>query len=238
VLARPRATSLVLSMTAVPAAIALPVLTIPRPHPHAVAPVIRTIAVTPTSTLAAPHAAPRAALPQTSTQRFDLVGARWQPGTLVATDHIEVRVRTGGTWSGWNKLEPADYGPDAGTREDRLAARAKVTAAEPLWVQHADGVQARVNHADGTASAGPRDLTLVVVDPGSSGADSAVGATAPLGGAVASASTGQPSIYTRAQWGADESLRKKACPAGPDYNSTVKIGFVHHTDTSNGYSSS
>jgi hypothetical protein len=110
-------------------------------------------------------------------------------------------------------------------------------ASEPLWVGRADGVQARVVHIDGTPTAGPRGLELVLIDPGSSDADDAVGAVAPLGG-VASASTGQPTIYTRSQWGADESLRKKSCPEGPDYNDTIKVGFVHHTDTPNGYSQS
>jgi hypothetical protein len=228
-------------MAVLPAAVALPVLTLPRAKPHAVAPVVRTIAITATAPQSAvrsavPEAA--AALPETATARFDLVGARWRPGTLAAADQIQVRVRTAGAWSTWNVLERADYAPDKGTADDHLAARAQVTATEPLWVRHADGVQARVIHADGTPSPGPRDLTLVLVDPGSSGADDGVGVATPLGGSVATAAVSQPAIYTRAQWGADESLRTNSCPEGPDYSRTIKVGFVHHTDTQNGYSTS
>ena len=54
--------------------------------------------------------------------------------------------------------------------------------------------------------------------------------------ASAEAATGQPKIYTRAQWGADESIRLHECPGGPDYSSTIKIGFVHHTVSTNDYS--
>jgi uncharacterized protein with LGFP repeats len=41
-----------------------------------------------------------------------------------------------------------------------------------------------------------------------------------------------PHIITRAQWGADESLR---C-AGPVYNNGIKAGIVHHTAGANDYS--
>src|SRR3954447_14141984 len=52
---------------------------------------------------------------------------------------------------------------------------------------------------------------------------------------MAEAAQSQPTIYTRAQWGADEHLRLRACPKGPDYSSTIKMGFIHHTDGPNGY---
>ncbi|MDJ0341263.1 peptidoglycan recognition protein [Streptomyces sp. H10-C2] len=44
----------------------------------------------------------------------------------------------------------------------------------------------------------------------------------------------RPKITTRAGWGADESLRE----AGFVYTDTVKVAFVHHTATGNGYSCS
>ena len=43
----------------------------------------------------------------------------------------------------------------------------------------------------------------------------------------------RPTIYTRAQWGADESIRR----ADPGYGQ-VHVAFVHHTDGSNTYSRS
>ena len=58
-------------------------------------------------------------------------------------------------------------------------------------------------------------------------------AKAPAG--VASAAAPQPAIITRAQWGADESLRLTQCPEGPDYDTTVKLAIVHHTGGSNNY---
>ena len=45
------------------------------------------------------------------------------------------------------------------------------------------------------------------------------------------AAPGQPSIVSRAGWGADESMRR----AAPRYADTVRMVFVHHTDTPNGY---
>jgi hypothetical protein len=167
-----------------------------------------------------------------------MVGATWQAGTLRAGLHIEVRARSNGTWSDWSALEPSDMGPDPGSADDRAAGAS--VASEPVWVGQADAVQTRVRRADGRLafSLRPRGLRLTLVDPGTSSADAHVGSPTPLGGAVASAAQSQPVIYTRAQWGADESLRTNQCPEGPDYNSTIKVGFVHHTDTPNGYSSS
>jgi hypothetical protein len=45
----------------------------------------------------------------------------------------------------------------------------------------------------------------------------------------------QPGIVTRAQWGADESLRLHACPNGPDY-ANPQLVVLHHTATTNSYS--
>ena len=69
-----------------------------------------------------------------------------------------------------------------------------------------------------------------LIDPGESRADASVGAGAPMSSAAAAA--GQPPIFTRAEWGADESLRD----GSPNYSSTIKAGFVHHTASANGYS--
>jgi hypothetical protein len=70
------------------------------------------------------------------------------------------------------------------------------------------------------------DVTLV--DPGTSAADAAVGASA---AGSASAAATRPTIYTRKDWGADESLRKGT----PQYGQ-VQVGFVHHTVGTNSYS--
>src|SRR5438067_2512556 len=87
-------------------------------------------------------------------------------------------------------------------------------------------VQARVTSG---SRAQPQDLRVELIDPGTSDAD-----VQPAPRDVASASEAQPAILTRADWGADESIRR----GSPSYSSTVKVGFVHHTDTANSYSMS
>src|SRR6185436_11332750 len=64
-----------------------------------------------------------------------------------------------------------------------------------------------------------------VVDPGTSDADS----VQPAAGA-ADAASAKPVIYSRAAWGANESLRRGA----PSYGQ-VQLGFVHHTVSANNY---
>ena len=90
-----------------------------------------------------------------------------------------------------------------------------------------DGYQVRVDVRSGRLPAG---LRVDLVDPGSSRADGQVGAGRAMQSAVAD--TAQPAVLTRAQWGADESLRG----TGPRYTGTPKAGFVHHTAGTNGYS--
>ncbi len=225
-----------LAVAVLPASIALPVLAPAAPKPHPVPPTVRTLAVA-----AAPVARPQVAGPgatavqsraRTDVGRFDLVGARWDGGTLPAGARVQVRVHTDGAWTGWTDLEPGDAAPDDGSPDARRArALGRATTAEPVYVGTADGVQTRV-----VGAGAPGHLKVVLVDGGHSDADAAPGAGTPA--ATAYAEAGRPTIYTRAQWGADESLRRSACPEGPEYGSTVKVGFVHHTDTANGYSAS
>ena len=68
------------------------------------------------------------------------------------------------------------------------------------------------------------------VDPGTSAADASLAGN-PAGSAHAN--TVRPGIVTRAQWGADESLRPADC--SPEYSTTIKAGFVHHTVNTNTY---
>ena len=163
---------------------------------------------------------PAVATPQTPTRRFDLVAVSWQrsqPGTAV-----QVRVREGGSWTGWEPLDAGDDGPDAGT-EGAGGSDPKATA--PLLTGGADAVQVRVDTATGTP---PGGLRVDLVDGGRAAADA--GPAAPPGSAAAATST--PAIITRQQWGADERLVKGT----PVVNARVRALFVHHTDTINSYS--
>ncbi len=147
--------------------------------------------------------------------RFRMVGASW-PAAEQPVGSAFIRTSTNGRdWSGWTKLETADIGPDPESAEAPT-----VTSTEPLWVGEARHAQVKWTNA----AVVPRHVTLHLVDPGP---DPSTPADA------AEAAPGMPGIVSRAQWGADESLRK-CCPS---YAPTVKFAVVHHTATSNNYGS-
>ncbi len=161
---------------------------------------------------------------QHATGRFALVGLTWRHDPRVRSVDVRVRVRAGGRWGDWQHLDVDPDAPDDGSA-DASAAQRDGTA--PLWVGPSDGVQVRVEQRSGVR---PRDVRIELVDPGTSPAD----APSRLLRSAARASAGRPDIITRAQWGADESIRR----GEPEYTGTPKVGFVHHTATANGYSSS
>lgn len=154
-----------------------------------------------------------------------VVGVTWPAGALGADDTVQVRVRTAAGWGAWQPLDADSdgHGPDPGTAEGRRAAAADRGGSVP-FVATGTAVQARVLSRDARVASGS---VLDVVQPGSSPADAVVGA-GPAG--AAAAASPRPTIYTRAQWGADESLRRSA----PSYGQ-VHVAFVHHTDGSNTY---
>jgi len=228
----PTVAGLVLAATAV--VVGVPVVASPSVASHPVAPATSVLAV---PALPATHGVV-ADTGRRSTQKFGLVGATWRSGSLAAGARVELRVREHGTWSGWTALTMPDGGPDGGSRDARAAASRHVTATDPLWVGSADGVEARVvSAADGRPATAPAGLSLVLVNGGSSPADA--GAHPATAMSTADAAMAQPTVYTRAQWGADERLRTYNPGCGtPDYGSTIKMGFLHHTDGTNGYTSS
>ena len=155
-------------------------------------------------------------------KRFSVMGVTWTPDAAVDEVDVHVRTRTGGRWSGWEHVEAeGDDAPDAGTDDTRRRLR---SGTSPVWTGPSDGVQVTVRTVRGAA---PRNVKLELVDPGTSPADRLP--AVPSGAAHAAAA--RPEILTRAQWGADESIRRGT----PDYTSTVKVGFVHHTASSNDY---
>jgi N-acetylmuramoyl-L-alanine amidase/FG-GAP-like repeat len=153
-----------------------------------------------------------------------VVGVTWDRGTARGAS-VQYRTRSQGRWGPWTFLAAdEDHGPDPAEAK-RASERG---GSDPLVVTGADQIQMRV--------VGPRtervgSPQVVVVDPGTSVADSQVGTATP--GAAAAVAT-RPVIYTRAQWGADESLRD---PSTLSYGA-VKAAVVHHTVDSNSYTSS
>ncbi len=162
---------------------------------------------------------------QLDTGRFTAAGVSWASENAPSTIVVQVRVREQGAWTDWQALSVSG-GPDSGSAESaQLPGR---TATEPYSTGSADAVQVRVDTA---GSVTPKELTLLTIDPGTSPADAnPTGAPA----AQAQGAVTQPTIITRAQWGADESMRD----CTPTYSPTIKVGLVHHTVGSNTYTAS
>ncbi|MDT7570376.1 MAG: hypothetical protein QOE05_550 [Actinomycetota bacterium] len=211
-----------------PGFLALPVATPHAKAPHPVTPSVAHVTLVAAPTTGGAAQGPglrRMALraQRTATRSFRMVGVTWQHDPAVGAVSVDVQWRRAGAWSAWASLgAQSEDAPDAGSREVGAALR---DGTEPLWIGHADGVQARVTTASGVT---PRDVRVDLIDPGSSAADASAG-SAPRD--TASAAESQPTILTRADWGADESIRR----GSPSYNATVKVGFVHHTATANDY---
>ena len=165
--------------------------------------------------------APRAGL-ETAAQptrgRLHVVGVTWPEGSVRPGDQVEYRVQDHGRWGQWTTMvSDADHGPDPDTAEGR-----RQRGGTDPYVVTSDAVQVRVLTG---ATRAPRDVRLDVIDPSTSAADQP-----PSTGGAAQAAGTRPTIYTRAQWGADESKRTGV----PEYG-TIKAGFVHHTVNANNY---
>ena len=157
------------------------------------------------------------------TAPFSLMGVTWQPDPAVGEVEVQIRHRSSGRWSDWESVEAdTDDAPDAGSVDTQGPSFRLGTA--PIWTGPSDGVQVRV---DAPSGAQPRDVRIELIDPGSSPADAL--SQGPRD--KARAEEPQPPIITRAEWGADETIRR----GKPSYNATVKVGFVHHTASSNTY---
>lgn len=196
---------------------------------------------------------------------YGTVGVTWAPGSDVGEDGIKVQVRTktGDTWSGWTEAEYHDeHGPDPRTAEGRTAR----PGTDAVLVGHVDAVQVKVRTDEGA----PADLELAVIDPGKAGAtakqDPAIDTSKLASAAATDGSTDgttdgstdgtgdlpagepdpategdlamqagvytpKPRIYSRAQWGANESMRDKSSLSYYE----VHAGFVHHTVNANDY---
>ncbi len=138
-----------------------------------------------------------------------LIGVTWATGA----PQVHVRWLTAAGWSGWEIPEDDSAVPEPA---ERATAR---SGTEPLWrPPGASLVELRVDGAAG-------DLQLVRVG------DGAAQRSWSFGLRPAGADGGLPGIRSRADWGADESLRRGA----PDYAAAVKAVVVHHTAGSNNY---
>ncbi|NYE37456.1 hypothetical protein F4692_002589 [Nocardioides cavernae] len=179
------------------------------------------------------------------------IGVTWQGGEELEEDQISLRVRTrtGEEWSAWEELEYHDeHGPDPDSAEGANAR----PGTEPTFVGEVDDVQVE---AATTGVTLPDDLSLAIIDPGSAqrseteapadtdpDADPSAaydeeyedsqGSGDALTLQARKQTVAQPTIFSRAQWGADESIRNKSALS----YGTISGGFVHHTVNANDYS--
>jgi flagellar hook assembly protein FlgD len=140
--------------------------------------------------------------------RFDMVGLHWKgAGTVFfRTRSLE------GAWSAWQPARPeAEDVPDAGSQEAERSRGWKL--GNPYWTGPADSIEYRL-------AGEVRRLRAFFLwsEPDA----------APLR-TVNRARV--PSIITRAQWGADESIVR----AAPFYANRVRFAVVHHTAGTNSY---
>lgn len=230
---------LMLALTIVPSGLVLPVVSFPAASPHPVAAKITRTVVHGVDAMArtgAPQArtqdgrATRSALLTSprATSSFSTIGVTWRAGTAAAGTVVQARVRSGGRWSAWSDLEVADA-PGSSDRPTVSSGLVRRDGTQPSYVSPSDGYQVHVSSPSGQS---PVDVQVAAVDPGSSPADAtaASGEGLPASSAVAEAS--QPTIISRAAWGANESQRN----CGPDIMTTVKAVVVHHTVSDNNYS--
>lgn len=154
---------------------------------------------------------------------FQLVGAEWQSRSEGVT--VQSRTRNGsGDWSPWSTLDTEQAADqDPGARDDRVTA--------PYWSGDATSVEVRAVGAPGASVQG---LQAVLVTSPTTPEDASL-----LGVSARSTVSGvpQPSIISRAGWGADESLLSlngADCVPG-SYDQTVKAAVIHHTEGTNTY---
>ncbi|RIQ28196.1 hypothetical protein DY240_09160 [Jiangella rhizosphaerae] len=157
---------------------------------------------------------------------FQAVGVTWAGG---ADPQAWVRVRADGDteWSPWYELHGDDeHAPEPGTAEAATATR---DGTDPLLVPSSDEVEVTVAASGGSSL--PRDLRLDLIDPGADPASPAAESTAETDAeSDLDLAAARPTIRSRAQWGADETLR-----AEPPEFGVVHGAFVHHTVSANAY---
>lgn len=141
-----------------------------------------------------------------------VVGVTWPKGAASAKDQYML---TGANWTPWASLGLIDGGPEAS------AAASATTGTDPYVVTGASkyGVRSLTTQATAAVAA-----TVQAIDPGTSAADSVQ--QAPGG---ASAANAKPTIYTRAQWGANESLMSWPRPTARSWSGSSTTPSVPTT---------
>jgi uncharacterized protein with LGFP repeats len=216
----------------------LPVISPPRPEPG---PVTTAADEVPMGSVTAPApaaavrpgptpavrgssaATPTLTVTRTHVRRFSMVGVTWAADAAVTNTVVQVRVQNAkGAWGHWTQVGIEDAVPNG----DAVSGKKERGGTAPLWTGPSTGVQAELTARSG---AHPADVKLDLIDPGTSAADSAL--DRPAIRDTAHAASSMPAVYSRGQWGADESIRTW----GPQYAATIKAATIHHSADSNDY---
>jgi hypothetical protein len=155
---------------------------------------------------------------------YGALGVTWT-GSRPDGLSISVRTRDTGRWTRWRPVEIAVDGPDG------AEAAAGRDGTEPVLLGRVERAQVRLSSRDGSL---PADVRLDVIDPGASAGQripTALASRTALRGSASASAAEQPTIRSRAQWGADESMRS----GSPSYGQ-VSGGVIHHTVNANDYS--
>jgi hypothetical protein len=158
--------------------------------------------------------------PVLDTALVTMVGFTWRDG--VRAPRILVRFRGKGGWSAWRPAPLLRDLPDPSTGEGIGKA-----GTAPLVVEPSDGVQVQV------AGSLPPELSITLIHASSIASDARLlaGTTSRSTSRAAAGGVAVPLVYTRAQWGANETWRD----GSPRYNSTILQAHVHHSASGNGY---
>lgn len=155
------------------------------------------------------------------TAGFASAGISWVGDVPLNGIALQARTRdaASGEWSGWTELSVNRNTVDNPANDQRQGS-------DPFWFGTSDGVEVAVTIMPGTSI---KDLKVTLIDPKEVANDQTPSAAPP---SSAGAATPMPSVYTRAQWGADESKMTWS----PRYASTIKAATIHHSADSNNYS--
>lgn len=146
----------------------------------------------------------------------DLIGVTWpKTATAVTGAAVLVRAKSAAGWQPWHRLT---VDPTSNAQGDRIGT-------EPVWEPGAQRVQVRVAKTDRALL---DSAALSTVTAPAAATDAQLTPTAVPGAASAAY---QPTVITRAQWGANESLKRCAT----EYDPTTKAVIVHHTADTNSY---
>jgi hypothetical protein len=151
---------------------------------------------------------PRAVARQGVPARFALLAVEIGDGT--PDGPVRVRVRSDNRWTSWVELEvDPDHAEEGGPRND---------GTDPYWVGEADAYEVEVAEPDAVTTT----VTLIQDLPGPAG---------PVAPTLRTTNVGQPTIRSRASWGA-------APPNSvPGRATDVRFAVVHHSVSTNSYTS-